>query len=119
MYGLLLPLAHKHVGDQGHQGLSEVEESHQGYPQPHAHVAADRQPSTDAFYSKQDEEPGMPCRNIQQSLFQQHNIKLGWIKAHAGRMGKEKADELAKEAISLQNQKTSEFYSPKAGPRKD
>ncbi|GBM10333.1 hypothetical protein AVEN_131072-1 [Araneus ventricosus] len=40
------------------------------------------------------------ARSIQDSLLNSHKIRLGWIRAHAGHLGNEKADELAKEAIT-------------------
>ncbi|GBL98086.1 hypothetical protein AVEN_84588-1 [Araneus ventricosus] len=40
------------------------------------------------------------ARSIQDSLYNTHNIRLGWIRTHVGHLGNEKADELAKEAIT-------------------
>ncbi|GBO40471.1 hypothetical protein AVEN_275708-1 [Araneus ventricosus] len=39
------------------------------------------------------------ARYIQDSLYNTHNFRLGWIRAHVGHLGKEKDDELAKEAM--------------------
>ncbi|GBO39937.1 hypothetical protein AVEN_176842-1 [Araneus ventricosus] len=45
------------------------------------------------------------ARSIQDSLYYTQNIRLCCIRAHVGHLGNEKADELAKEAITSSSAK--------------
>ncbi|GBO09339.1 Putative protein in type-1 retrotransposable element R1DM [Araneus ventricosus] len=56
--------------------------------------------SLSSLQALQDPKTSSPiARQIQQILLEYPHISLGWIKAHVGHEGNEKADELAKEAI--------------------
>ncbi|GBN79880.1 hypothetical protein AVEN_209468-1, partial [Araneus ventricosus] len=56
--------------------------------------------SLSSLQALQDPKTTSPiARQIQQILLENPHISLGWIKAHVGHEGNEKADELAKEAI--------------------
>ncbi|GBO26896.1 Retrovirus-related Pol polyprotein from type-1 retrotransposable element R1, partial [Araneus ventricosus] len=58
--------------------------------------------SLSSLQALQDLKTSSPiARQIQRVLLKSPNISLGWIKAHVGHEGNEKADELAKEVITL------------------
>ncbi|GBO12617.1 hypothetical protein AVEN_73809-1 [Araneus ventricosus] len=59
---------------------------------------SDSQSSLKALLNQKSNSP--IARSIQDSLYNTHNIRLGWIRAHVGHLGNEKADQLAKEVIT-------------------
>ncbi|GBN14984.1 Biotinidase, partial [Araneus ventricosus] len=59
------------------------------------------------------------ARSIQDSLYNTHNIRLGWIRAHAGYLGNERADELAKEAITSTEAVVLTFSLPRSSTEQD
>ncbi|GBM43288.1 hypothetical protein AVEN_220820-1 [Araneus ventricosus] len=61
-------------------------------------IWGDSQSSLKALLNQKSNSP--ITRSIQDSLCNTHNIRLGWIRAHVGHLGNEKADELVKEAIT-------------------
>ncbi|GBO20192.1 hypothetical protein AVEN_71062-1, partial [Araneus ventricosus] len=86
--------------------------SHRWYASPDGHISASHRwyTSPDGHIRILNVKTTSPiARDIQALLYTNEDIRLGWVKSHAGRIGNEMADMLAKEAITSNQSEKSLF----------
>ncbi|GBM42309.1 hypothetical protein AVEN_235019-1 [Araneus ventricosus] len=80
-------------------------------------IWSDSQSSLKALLNQKSNSP--IATYIQDSLYNTHNIRLGWIRAHVGHLGNEKADEQAKEAITSMEVAMLTVFLPRSSAKQD